>query len=232
MTRQLGARAPLILAIYGLTLLALMVPVVAYELQGTRVRYLFLDPASAVGAPFYLGLFSQLGLLLWCVAAAISLFTSCFLRRINRQPDSARLLLCFGLLTSLLLFDDLLMLHEEVIPTYGYIPEPVVLGFYGALALVCVAWFRRTLMKTGSWFLLLAIAFFAGSLMFDVQERVYESIPEDGLKLLGIVTWTIYLVRTSFASLASAVAPAAEALSSRLEPIVFHYRAEKSERPL
>ncbi len=222
MNRRLGARAPLFLAIYGLTLLALMVPVVAYEQQGTRVRYLFLDPASAVGAPFYLGLFSQLGVLLWCVAAAISLFTSCFLRRVGRRPDWAGFLLCFGLLTTLLMFDDLLMLHEEVFPTYGYIPEPVVLGLYGALALGCLARFRRTLMKTEYGLLLLAIGLFGGSLIFDLGERVfemgkrvYELVPEDGLKLLGIVTWSIYLVRTSLASLDSAISPAAEALPSR-----------------
>jgi hypothetical protein len=119
------------------------------------------------------------------------------------------------------MFDDLLM-FEEVFPTYGYIPEPVVLGLYGALALGCLAWSRHTLMKTEYGLLLLAIGLFGGSLIFDLGERVfdmgervYELLPEDGLKLLGIVTWSIYLVRTSLASLDSTISPAAEAFSSR-----------------
>ena len=211
---QLRALVPLLLAIYVPTLLSLMLPVVMYELYGTRIRYLFLDPAASVGAPFYLGLFSQLGVLLWCATAAICLFTSFVLRWTGRRGDFVGLLLCFGLLTALFTLDDLFMLHEVVFPTYLYVPEPVVLGLYGALTLGCLARFRRTILKTEYGLLVVAMGLLGSSLTLDLLPfgRLYELVLEDGFKFMGIVTWNVYFVRTS---LTLAISPT-EALPSRL----------------
>ena len=63
------------------------------------------------------GVLSNLGVLLWCTAAAVCGFASFFLR--HAQPRSpSRFLLSSSLLSVYLMLDDLFQLHENLLPRY------------------------------------------------------------------------------------------------------------------
>ena len=76
-----------------------------------------------------------------------------------------------------------------------------------------LARFRRIVERTDFVFLVLAGLFFAGSLLVDVfvtEEEFFlfgdfagRDLTEDGLKLFGIVSWTVYLWRTALATVRS-----------------------------
>ena len=73
------------------------------------------DPAAVHNANPFTGVLSNIGILFWCSAAAVCFFSAAI------QVKEARVkivpfLLFSGLLTAVLLLDDLFMLHETVIP--------------------------------------------------------------------------------------------------------------------
>lgn len=190
--RQARVLAPVLLAIYVATAIVLL----AVGLQRwVPIAFLLRDASQVAKYPFYIGLVSHLGVLLWSVAASISLFSA----TLARDRGLARLLLTGGLLTAVLALDDLFTLHESVFPDYLGIGEKVVLGAEMLFAAAFLLGFVRVILRTDFLILGLAIAFFAGSELFD-QDFLSQGLNyllDDGLKLFGIVSWTTYFVRTS-----------------------------------
>src|SRR5688572_25418752 len=79
----------------------------------TPLRLLMLDPTEVTRVPFYTGIMANLGILLWTVTASICLFISIFLPQwISKAWRD--FFLVSGLLTFLLLLDDLLRIHDEI----------------------------------------------------------------------------------------------------------------------
>lgn len=197
---------PLLIALYLPTLIALAIPVAAYERKGIPPAFLLHDPAVTTDTEFYIGAFSNLGVLLWCAAAAVSLFTSVALRRAGRDRDFSGFLLWLGLLTALLMFDDLFLLHERVFPNHLHVPQPLVLAAYGVIALGGLVGFARTIVRTDYLLLALAFLFLGSSVLVDLMppiRSVYWALLEDGLKLMGVVSWCGYIVRTCLVLLSS-----------------------------
>jgi hypothetical protein len=104
------------------------------------------------------------------------------------------------------MFDDLYLLHEEVLPDHLHVPQKLVFAIYGGLVLVFLFRFRRMILDTDFVLLVAAFGFFALSVLVDLfvtpEEFTVFGLPgrhliEDGLKLLGIATWATYFVRTS-----------------------------------
>lgn len=155
---------------------------------------------AELNIPLYAGLISNLGVLLWCGAGAICLFTWALLRRMG-APGPRGAYLCAGLLSILLMLDDLFLLHERVLPMYFGPAEKALFAVYGVLALAYVLGYRQFLMRTDWLLLVAAFVLFTVSLGFDfVSEETH--IPqrhffEDGSKFAGIATWTAYHVRTA-----------------------------------
>ena len=187
---QLKALAPWLPLGYTVTLLLLLAVTVQEVVPPV---FLLRDPANVADYPFYIGLLSNIGVLLWGASAAICLFTA----RAIRGRVEAAYLAAAGLLTTLLTVDDLFLLHEDALPIYLHIPERLVLGSYVVLTLVFLLRFARLILRTDYLPLLFALGFFAVSAVVDVwfSRQSWAFWVEDGLKLLGIVSWLMYFTR-------------------------------------
>lgn len=156
------------------------------------------DPAAITNQPFYLGAFAHLGILLWCATATISFFTFALLKDVVNQSQSRRFFLSSGMITILLLLDDLFLLHENVLPNIFGIPQKLVYVIYAIIVAFYLIKFSKLIFKTNFIPLLLALALFAISIFndqltfFAEYNKDLHTVVEDGSKLLGIYCWLIY----------------------------------------
>ncbi|AFZ12518.1 hypothetical protein Cri9333_1628 [Crinalium epipsammum PCC 9333] len=159
------------------------------------------DPLSITKSPFYYGAISNIGVLFWCSTASVCFF--CFAIFFNKKikKEFSQFFLFSGSLTSLLLLDDLFLLHEEVFPKYLNVSEKCVAVIYGIIALLYLIKFRKTILKTEFILLILAFIFFGLSLIIDNIGIITYFFKKAHLlisifKLLGIITWFSYFSRT------------------------------------
>jgi len=168
-----------------------------------RVSYLFKDPAVIVKAPFYLGALSQLGCILWAVTAGICLFSGVVIGK-KGDKKTAFFLVCFGCITTALLFDDMFMFHVWIAAKNIGISQLTVLSIFAAVVILNLVFWRSEILKTQYVILIMALGFFATSMMVDSFNhyfdftRPYKHWVEDGSKLLGIAGWCGYFVITSY----------------------------------
>jgi len=185
--------------LYAIVLLMLFI----IKLQnGIDPSYLLRDPAATFEAPFYVGMISNIGILIWCASTSICFFTFAITRQHSTLMMSS-FLLGSGAINCLLLFDDFFLLHEEVFPNYLYLSEKKVMVLYLMFGLWYAWKHRKTILKTHFLFLITAISFFVLSVGCD-QATFYfpeswledgtQKLIEDGLKLLGIVTFAYYYI--------------------------------------
>ena len=163
------------------------------------------DPVQIFDAPAYTGILSNVGAIIWAVTAGICLFSATVSRAVTRADDHARYLLAAGLFTTLLLLDDVFILHEM---DYGGVPEESVFVLYASVVLWLVIRFRSVLLQTRVIFLVLAFLCFGMPLLLDLTplETTTSVLPyrsvylfEDGAKFAGIVSWATYFVSVSVA---------------------------------
>jgi len=157
------------------------------------------DPAALVNAHPLIGLISNIGVLFWCATAAICFFASV----IHSKKGSARIARFFlfsGLLTSVLLLDDLFMLHDFILPQYLHIDEHFIYLGYSALVITCLIKFRSVISQTEYIVLFIACGFFGLSIICDLvlPQKGMVYLVEDGFKVFGIVTWFVFFTRTCF----------------------------------
>lgn len=173
---------------------------------------LFRDPlqvAQEVGSAcchVYFGFFSNLGVFLWCSAASVCFFASMLL--IQRKVDRQKILFMVsaGLLTSLLLFDDIFQGHEVMYPKVLGINEIHVFAVYVILTGLYLSFFRNLIVSNCYPLMLLSIIFFTISILVDLffprleflEERGIRLVIEDGAKLIGIATWTTFHFRAAW----------------------------------
>jgi hypothetical protein len=191
--RQLRHVSPVLIAVNVVVLAVLVIAVVQ---DRAPAPLLLRDPSNITRQPFYLGLLSNAGVLLWCAAAVTCLFAA----TLTADRRLRWFLVASGLLTALLGLDDLFVLHETVFPVHLGVHERLVVGVYGIAALAYLIAFYRIILQTD--FLLLAVAgfFFAWSLSLDFRfwfRTPFDEVLDDGLKLIGIANWCAYYIRTS-----------------------------------
>lgn len=189
---QLRVLLPLF-AVWGLCSLG-----VAVLLSSDKVSraQLFLDSTDVIYLPWYTGLLSTLGVLLWTVAASVGAVTS-YVARMGGRRKAAQMMAHGALVGAAVCIDDLFELHSSVIPKYTPFPKPAVLAMIAALAISWVIFHLAELLRT-RWQMLVASF---GSLMLSIgfdalndDGRGRALILEDGAKLLGILAWTTYFV--------------------------------------
>jgi hypothetical protein len=158
----------------------------------------------------FIGVVSNVGVLLWTASATICLFGSAVLRHSLDKPRFSTFLLCAGLLTTLLTLDDFFLLHETVFPRILGLSETVLFVAYGGLVLGGVITFRKCILETEYLLLFISLGFFGLSLFVDALQKLIERtfgdwriLLEDGFKLLGIVGWLGYFSRCSFKAMRS-----------------------------
>lgn len=203
-----------ILSLVGFTLL-----MVVGATTSRQVELVVQDPAVATGGLPWFGLLSNVGVLLWCAAATVCLFTAVMLQQCSSPSSMRRFFAAAGLLSLMLLIDDLFMIHEWLLPNYG-IPEMVAYVVYGSVMLVFLVQFRQQLRNNYPRLFLAMLGFFSGSILIDgffdatdsaqTLESGYSRsmlVLEDGLKFLGIVSWLNYFGLVSNRALRRLSAP-------------------------
>jgi len=199
----------------ALPLLGLWLPaavaLAALVLQDRHTVDMFLrDPAAMSGLPWFAGAFSGAGVIGWIATAAVCLYAAI---AAPRRPEYERwraFALGAGLLSAILGMDDLFLFHEAGAKQIFGVHEIVILvGYFVATAWFLVD-FRREILETEWLGLLAALGMFTLSVTLDkgqgrwgdgIPERLW-SVGEDGAKLLGILAWAVYFVRTCRARLA------------------------------
>lgn len=158
------------------------------------------DPAAITNSPFFIGFFSNVGVMLWCASAVVCMFAWRAIPAMEQTKSVRAFLLYSSLLSFLLLFDDLFMMHEEVFPVYFGIPENAVYLFYLNLALIYAVAFKEIIFRSEYILLILAAVLIGISTVIDTVPMPIpeDSFLEDTFKLFGIVSWFLFFVRFSF----------------------------------
>lgn len=196
--QQIRNAAPIMVMAYAFTTAILSVVIFLGMENDVELDHFTQDPATIMNTPFYLGFFSYIGILFWSAAATLCFFTRLLLHdEYPAQKRKRQFLLFSGLISTLLMFDDLFLLHELVFPEYFMLPKNVVYLIYLNILAVYVVVFRADIMETeylilGIAFGLLGISQFVDSLPMPIPE---DSFLEDAVKLFGIVTWFTYYMR-------------------------------------
>ena len=136
------------------------------------------------------GILSNLGIILWCVAAGICFFTADELHNIKPGANS-RFINCAALLTAYLMIDDFFQIHEKIIPRFFGFDEKII---YMVLVLVIITYlfaYRRVIAQTNYIMLLLALGFFGTSVAADGIFAPLEII----YMIMGtVLTISVYLI--------------------------------------
>ncbi len=222
-TSQGGRPGPL-----GRFMLAVYIPAVALlaavalvcKIKGIDDAILMRDPVQTVHAPWYLGLVSNAGILVWCAAVAIAVFTAAVLPRRPEFRDRRLFLLISGLITFYIMLDDLLILHDKIYPDLFHMPEQVVYFVYLPVAIAWIYRFRKQMLAADVPLLVLGAVFMCVSLTMDQWHMLYRIfgrmilpenyLIEDGAKFLSIVTWMGYIARRASDAVRSGYGAAAE----------------------
>ena len=181
--------------------------VVAVLALQTRIPFsdLTRDPLAIMGkkgAP-HLGFLSNLGALVWCTTAAVCAFTALRLASLGGARRQSSFLFVAAAFTSLLLFDDLFMLHENLRLRVAW-GELALFALYGGCALSYGLAFRGVLQQLGFFAPLLAICLLGISVAVDVSKltattaAVWPWILEDGSKFVGLVVWGAFHIRAAW----------------------------------
>ncbi|MBI4547777.1 MAG: hypothetical protein HY707_07350 [Ignavibacteriae bacterium] len=201
---RLAALPSVFLTVYVPTIALLCGVVLLRVFANVPIGELMRDPVNLLKFPFYLGLVSNIGILFWCSAAAICLFTSVVMRKHPVEHRFSQFLFVSGIITIFLLLDDFFNLHDVVYPEYLHIHEYLVYAIYGTVVALYLVTFRATILQTeNALIFLLALGFFGLSLLTDMlTDRNLVLIPaqflvEDGLKLFGIMSWFAFFSKES-----------------------------------
>ncbi|RBY75208.1 hypothetical protein DQ239_17930 [Blastococcus sp. TF02-09] len=156
------------------------------------------EPAVAADLPPWTGALGLLGGVTMVAAGAVAVAIALGGVAPDRgaRADVRALLRDVGLLTVALGADDLLQLHEAVVPALTGLPEKVVFaGYLFAAAAIAVghrAVLRRLLTPTAA----LALCWLATSVAIDVLDPGlrWHAWTEDSMKLLGLAGWSVTVV--------------------------------------
>ena len=86
---QLRNITPVIVIIFAATLVVLSVIIMIGMKYNVQLNHFTKDPVQIMNAPFYLGLFSNIGILLWCGSAVICFFSKSFIPKIRLRSAEA-----------------------------------------------------------------------------------------------------------------------------------------------
>ena len=208
---QVGKLWKELLFLYGsILLLFVVLNVISRSSDQITLSYFTRDVSAIGDLPFYAGLVSQLGGLLWSAALTICIFTFFLLKRFGPDTErSRRFLLQAVILTGVLLLDDFFLFHEDIGPDYLHLSERVIVLSYLILTVLFLFINHREILSSEYLLLGLALAMFGLSIFLDAADldnydqyglfftEQIQIFLEDGFKFVGIATWLAYFVRYS-----------------------------------
>lgn len=209
--KRLSARQFFITLVPSTSVLGVLIAVyIFFEIQ---MPLLTQDVAYIAKIHPLFGILSSLGIILWCVTAAVCFFAAIMLRKIETR-EKFYFLFFSALLTSYLLLDDFFQVHEYLAPKYLGLNETLILILLGVSTSAYLFAFRKIIFNTNFIFLALAITFFAISVFIDeilhsalsqLMGYDWKCFFEDGSKWLGIACWCSYFTSTSYQLLINAL---------------------------
>lgn len=189
---------PVLLITWLLTTLALLLAIFASTVKDIPLDTFTQDPNAQLNAPFYLGFFSNLGIIIWSAAMTIC-FYAAYRMSSGSDSRSREFLVVSGFITLLMALDDLFQLHELVFPKYFNISDNMVYITYLNIYLIYFIRFRKQLLNSD--FIALGVAFFLLGLSTIIDllplPMPKDTFLEDAIKLLGAVTWMVYYIRVA-----------------------------------
>lgn len=161
--------------------------------QGVPISTLLRDPAAVGDLPWYTGVLSTVGVMLWAAAAAIGWFAWWLAR-----PEGGRLVWALAVSSTALAADDALLIHEGTADVLG-LSEEVLLGALGAavVGLLAFGW-REIVSHDARLLLVMAVGALAVSLYQDQAGSLgLPTLPggviaEDLAKFVGILAWLAF----------------------------------------
>lgn len=182
--------------------------------EGVTLSYFTRDISAIGNLPFFAGLVSQIGGLLWSAAVAVCLFTYFVLKKKDQNARASRqFLLHAAILTGILLLDDFFLFHEDIGPDFLHISEKAIVLAYLIFALVFLVSNFREILASEYLILILALGWFGISIFLDAAnldkyERYgsffseqFQIFLEDGFKFVGVITWLVYFARYGYQKL-------------------------------
>jgi hypothetical protein len=160
---------------------------------GQPLGVLVRDANAIAQQPNYFGALEHVEILLMNGAGWIAAFSSLFCR-----GQTARFLLLGGLLSLLLAFDDLYMVHES--SWRLGIQEQYVFASYGLLLVLLIATNIQHFLGTPFVLLGAALTLFAIAIVIDASHYTPFGLPqgtEDCIELIGICLWVCYFIKCS-----------------------------------
>jgi hypothetical protein len=206
-TRPTAGRGALLAVVFGPLVLLLAVVLIANVTVGLAFEDVMEDPAGLFDFHPLTGVVSQLGILIWWSAAVACLVTAALIAPRGTSAPERSFLLWSGVITAVLVLDDLFLFHEDLAERYLGLGQRYIVVAYVVIAALYVARFRSVLTSAAErWLLAASVGLLAMSLATDyVHERVVFDrtgefiggliFVEDALKLLGIAAWTAFFIR-------------------------------------
>lgn len=196
---RMRSTLPIIVVVLLVSMLLLGMLLLLHAWQDIPIGDMVRDPTAVAGVSIYVGFLSQFGIFFWAGAATVCLFSAILLPPGPGRYETRLFLLMSGLLSLVLGLDDVFLLHEAFFPHIG-IPELVIFACYGFFVLYYLLRFYRTILNTDFLVLGLALVFFALSVLLDLLDPQFldPDFWEDGAKVVGIVSWLAYYLRTGF----------------------------------
>ena len=182
----------------GLAWLILIIIVAVFAISGVSMMHLSCDVLQHLGQPVYLGLLSNVGILAWCVAGCICLFSACLIKTNAKNDATGGFLVWLGILSLLLMADDLLMIHEVLLPKYLHLSDISLYGIYFVyVSIFFLKYWKFILQRTDYGFMALAFFLLGSSVAIDIDVFPGGIDVEDSFKLLGIITYAQYCIMSS-----------------------------------
>ncbi len=189
------------LAVFSFSILVVALFSIAGKIYQIPFSDFSRDPLQLFNEPFYKGSFSQLGILFWSGSVVTLYFSAFLIRKLFNDKSHFYYLIFFGTLSSLLMLDDLFLLHEEFYRHNLGIPEKFTQLFYILFSVAIFVYYRKTLLKTNLPILIAGFLFLALSIIADKYSGSLGSLQhvlEDGFKFTGILFWFGYSLETGY----------------------------------
>lgn len=158
--------------------------------------------------PPYLSIFSFLGFIFWFFGSAFCFLGILIIRRYRENPTPRSVyfmaaLMGMGLVMGL---DDMLRLHENLIPYYTGLSENITLGAYGLYFVLLIVVFRKEITTHNMLFLVLFYLLFGFSEVVDVlspeamqlQGNPLLAALEEMPKFVGLIAFASYCLYYSY----------------------------------
>jgi hypothetical protein len=177
--------------------------------DGISIGVLISDPASTLGTHPLVGVQSNLGVLVWCAAADVCLFSSAILP-FTQTDIEVPFFFWAGVISSVLLLDDFFLFHDDLALRYlpfdgdsAFVDEMIIASYGLAVSLYLIRFRGRILGSKYLLLLLLAFLFLGLSILLDFftaavidsfmhqffyekWDRSWTLFLEDGFKFLGM----------------------------------------------